>query len=178
VTAIKVIVPGEIFAGAERHLHSRAEQVGFFLADWDGGHHAFRVRAWRAVGSEGIALQTDAHVSLDEHAQTEIIKWAWDNNGSLIELHSHGRRGQARFSPSDLWGFTDWVPHLWWRLRGRPYGAIVVAGSWMDALAWISGPHEFEQIRSIEVEGQKCLRPTGETIESMKRRRQGHERSE
>jgi hypothetical protein len=37
----------------------------------------------------------------------------------------------------DFEGFTEFVPHVRWRLRGRPYAAIVVADTTFDALAWI-----------------------------------------
>ena len=73
------------------------------------------------------------------------------------------------FSPSDMYGFSDYVPHCRWRLRGRPYLAVVVSPAGMDALAWTSADG-----KAI---GLDAIRPAGgcgdvpdqpETIESLK----------
>jgi hypothetical protein len=56
------------------------------------------------------------------------------------------------------------VPHLWWRLRGRPYGALVTAGKTFDALAWVDGPNDVEQIERLDIEGGDTLLATGRTL--------------
>jgi len=40
------------------------------------------------------------------------------------------------FSPSDIAGFREFVPHIHWRLKGKPYGAVVVAPASIDAALW------------------------------------------
>jgi hypothetical protein len=145
------------------HLDARAEQVGFFLADWDSAARSFILREWRPVPLEGLEHQSDSHVCLSDEMRAELIKWAWDSGLSLVEAHSHGNWVPARFSGSDLWGFDEWVPHLWWRLGGRPYAALVTASKTFDAIAWIEGPRTPEQVDSFEV-GRESIAATGETL--------------
>lgn len=100
---------------------------------------------------------------LSDEMRAEIIRWAWAEEASLVEAHSHAF-GPAQFSPSDLEGLEEWVPHLWWRLRGRPYGAIVVADGTVDALAWIEGADVPEQIVTLEIAGEGSIPATGGTL--------------
>jgi hypothetical protein len=151
------------------HLERRAEQVGFFLADWDHTARSFVFREWRPVPREGLEHQSDSHVSLSEEMRADLIRWAWDSGLSLVEAHSHGRWAPAEFSGSDLWGFDEWVPHLWWRLRGRPYAALVTASETFDAIAWIEGPRIPEQVDTFEVGGD-TVAATGQTLRRRVRR--------
>jgi hypothetical protein len=152
VTAI-IAAPGEIYRVAREHLRGRIEQVGFFLADFDSGRSAFVLREWRSMQPESFEYQSAHHVTLRDEMRPEIIKWAWDADACLVEVHSHGDEGTAWFSPSDLYGFGEWVPHVRWRLRGRPYAAIVTAGDSFDALAWCSDDSIAVQITALEVDG-------------------------
>jgi hypothetical protein len=93
-----------------------------------------------------------------------FFKWAWDAGASLVEAHSHGDTVPACFSPSDLLGLDVWVPHLRWRLRGRPYAAIVTAGDTFDAIAWIDGADQPEQIHHLEIMGKGKLAATARTL--------------
>lgn len=127
----------ELYRPARLHLRGRIEQVGFFLADYDETRRAFLLHEWRPMPPEAFEFQSAYHVTLRDEMRPEVIKWAWDSGASLVEVHSHGDDGIASFSPSDVWGFHEWVPHVRWRLRGRPYAAIVTAGDTFDALAWI-----------------------------------------
>jgi len=163
MNAVRLLISAGVYADAQEHLLARAEAVGFFLADWDGEHGDLRLRDWRPVQTDGLEYQSDVHVSLTAATQTEIIRWACDNHATLVEAHSHEQKGRACFSPSDLSGLAEWVPHVWWRLRGRPYGAVVIAGSRFDGLAWISAPQTPEQVREIDVEG-RSIKATGETL--------------
>lgn len=164
------VIDIDIYETLGGHLGARAEQVGFFLAEWHPEERRFALRDWRAVPPEGLEYRSDFHVSLTDEMRVEVIKWAWDSGSCLIEAHSHGKWGPARFSPSDLWGFKEWVPHLWWRLRSRPYAALVTAGETFDAVAWIDGPNAVEQIESLDIEGGDTLLPTGRTLREGVRR--------
>lgn len=136
-----------------RHLGGRVEQVGFFLAEFDAATRTFVLREWRAIPAEGFEYQSAYHVTLTDEMKTEVIRWAWNARACLVEAHSHGNFGRAKFSPSDLWGFRDWVPHLFWRLRGRPYAALVTTGDSFDALAWVEAADQPEQVDRIELDG-------------------------
>lgn len=100
--------------------------------------------------------------------KTEVIKWAWNAGASLVEAHSHSDLGRAKFSSSDLWGFREWVPHLFWRLRARPYAALVTAGDTFDALAWIEAADNPEQVERIEVDDEAVLMATGRTLTELR----------
>lgn len=152
------------YEAARSHLAKRPEQVGFFLADWNEAQRCLSVRMWHPLAAKDLEFRTDFHVSLKDHVRPRIIKWAWDNNGCLIEAHSHGQDGSATFSPSDLHGFEDWVPHVRWRLKRRPYAAIVTAGDDFDGLVWIGPPGVCEQLETLDVIGGESLSATRTTL--------------
>ena len=72
------------------------------------------------------------------------------------------------FSASDMYGFSDYVPHCRWRLRGRPYLAVVVSPRSVDALAWIGVGGEPIGLDAINVAGGETIGPTNQTITSLK----------
>jgi hypothetical protein len=157
---------------ARQHLASQAEAAGFFLADYRAGSGQFRLREWRPVPAAGFESRSDFHLVLDDDFRAEIIKWAWDFGLSLVEAHSHDF-GIAGFSPSDMSGLREWIPHLWWRLRGRPYGAVVVDGDTFDGLAWVASADRPEQVIGIELDGGGLLPATGLTLGAKPARHQG-----
>lgn len=160
----RFVIGRNLYDGLGGHLSARAEQVGFFLAEAQRDQRVFLLREWRPVPPEGLEHQSDVHVSLTDEMRAEVIKWAWDSGLSLVEAHSHGKWGPAKFSGSDLWGFEDWVPHLWWRLRGRPYAALVTADDTFDAIAWIDGPRGPEQVEALVVDEIEQIFATGRTL--------------
>ena len=52
---------------------------------------------------------------------------------SLVEMHSHIGPWPAGFSYADRLGLQETVPHMWWRLKKRPYLALVVTNCSFDA---------------------------------------------
>jgi hypothetical protein len=72
------------------------------------------------------------------------------------------------FSPSDIYGFSEYVPHCRWRLRGRPYLAVVVTPAGMDALAWTGADGKPVALTAIRPAGSKAIVPTNQTIKSLK----------
>src|SRR5205085_10592268 len=153
VMSAVISTAAELYRPARLHLRGRIEQVGFFLANYDETRRAFLLREWRPMPPEAFEFQSAYHVALRDEVRPEVIKWAWDSDACLVEVHSHGDRGLAGFSPSDIWGFEEWVPHVRWRLRGRPYAAIVTAGDTFDALAWVDAKHDPVQVVALEVDG-------------------------
>ncbi len=146
---VQINVDAGLWNAAREHLDTRAERVGFFLADWSPLARCFRVRDWRPIDEEAASGPDELHVSLSDEIRSAVIQWAWAEDACLIEAHSHGRWSPAAFSPFDLRNLEEWVPHLWWRLRGRPYAAIVTSTRDLDALAWIDGPGKAEQVDGI-----------------------------
>ena len=151
-----IVTTGELYQPAREHLRGRIEQVAFFLADFDPVRQAFMLREWRPMPPEAFDIQSAYHVTLRDEARPELIMWAWDTDACLVEAHSHAGTGPACFSPSDNWGFEEWVPHVRWRLRSRPYAALVTAGDSFDALAWLDGSDAPTQIERLEIDHSVC----------------------
>ena len=90
-------------------------------------------------------------------------------NAAIIELHSHVCLKGACFSPTDLQGFKEFVPHVWWRLNKKPYAAIVFSKSDFDAFVWVDDPEQYRQITEIVV-GDRHFCPTGLTLVNLEKR--------
>ena len=146
---VRIIIEGALWRTARSHLDQGAEEVGFFLADWSPAELAFVVRDWRPIRDETTVVGREMHVSLSDETRASVIRWASAEEGCLIEAHSHGRGSPAAFSPFDLRGLAEWVPHLWWRLRGRPYAALVTSTADFDALAWVEDPRLPKQVAGV-----------------------------
>jgi len=125
-------LPGNVHEALWEHLLAEAadaEEAAFVFAPYevDNGTGIFRYAEWFPIPPEGFASRSPFHFELSDKTRAAVIKRAHDLNASLVEFHSHTGPWPARFSPSDWAGFEEFVPHVWWRLTGRPYAAVVVA---------------------------------------------------
>jgi proteasome lid subunit RPN8/RPN11 len=158
-------------AALMRHLsRPRVEQVAFLFSGPPQNTEALRVVEIYPVPPEGFDFQSDVHVELTDEVRARVIKRAHDLGGALIEVHSH-LAGPARFSVSDLAGFEEWVPHVRWRLRARPYVAIVFSGEAFDALVWDGNGRSPAPLELLEVDGRAARAPSGLTHRQLTRRR-------
>lgn len=108
--------------------------------------------------------QSSYSVRLEQVIQAKIIKWAWNSGFALAEIHSHPfSTKNTAFSYSDIAGLKEFVPHVWWRLKNRPYIAMVFGKRDYDALAWVDSPRSPKKLEGILVES-KLFRPTNSTI--------------
>lgn len=114
-----------------------------------------------------FAVQAVDYLELADGTRARLIKRAHDLDASLIEMHSHPGPWNAAFSRSDLLGLSETVPHMWWRLKRRPYAAIVVAPSGFDAMVWLDSP-ELPRALDYLAAGSRMLRPTNVTIRNRK----------
>jgi hypothetical protein len=124
------------------------------------GTEIFQFIDWVPVPPEGFVTQTRFHIELRDEVRASAIKMAHDLGASLVEMHSHLGPWPAAFSISDLFGFKEFVPHVWWRLYGRPYLALVLCRSGFDGLAWLDNPNTPQRLDGIIVE-DLLLKPTG-----------------
>ena len=132
------------------------EQAAFLYATVFEG--SFHVIQWEPVFTDDFVIQTSFHIELVDAVRARVIKRAHDLGGALIEMHSHLGKWPAQFSPSDIAGFDEWVPHVRWRLKGRPYAALVVTRRGFDGLAWIDS--EGPVVTKLLIDGAvEC--PTG-----------------
>lgn len=137
------------------------EEAGFlFVRPTPGERQSYEVVDWDPILPDGFASSSAHHFELTDESRASVIKHAHDLGASLIEIHSHLGEAVPAFSPSDLYGFEEFVPHVWWRLRGRPYFAIVASGGGIDGLCWIEGPEAPERLAMIRT-GETSLIPSG-----------------
>lgn len=165
---MRVIVdlPAEVHRAVIRHLlpaESENEEAAFIFAARDTVNDlVLHFIEWVPIDRNGFALQSAGYLELADETLPRLIKRAHDLDACLIELHSHPYPWPAEFSPTDLRGLDEFVPHVRWRLKGKPYVAIVVAPAGFDALAWTSTSRAAEPIDGVRV-GDKVLAPTGLT---------------
>lgn len=145
--------------------------LAFMLADVrPGDTRELRFVDVYAVPAEELDLATGLHVALKDEARAKVIKWAWDRDLALLEAHVHLGARPPMFSPTDLDGLAEFVPHVWWRLRGRPYAAMVWSRGGFDALAWIHDPTVADPVISFAVDDQEPASPSGLSLASFNRR--------
>lgn len=121
-----------------------------------------------------FSFQSAFHIALTDEAQARLIKRAWDLKAAFIELHSHVGFDTpkptaivtAKFSPSDLSGLEEFVPHVRWRLRGAPYVAIVVTDTEFDAMAWDGESKLPMALVAVDVDGEPFT-PSGRTLKML-----------
>lgn len=158
-------LPAPIHEAMWRHLlprRQRLEAAAFLYARQgsNGQEAVLECLEWFPVPPAGFSYRSEFHFELSDEVRASVIKRAHDLGASLVEFHSHTGPWPAKFSPTDLMGFAEFVPHVWWRLKGRPYLAVVVARRGFDGFAWIADPQKPERLTGIVVDG-KFLAPTG-----------------
>lgn len=161
---ILLALPRSAHAALWNHLvpeHHVVEEAAFAYAarETADGAEIFRCIEWAPVAPDGFASRSAFHLELTDAARASAIKRAHDLGASLVEFHSHTGRWPAAFSGSDLAAFREFVPHVWWRLKGRPYVAVVVARGGFDGFAWITGPGAPHLLTGVIIE-HEVLSPT------------------
>jgi len=157
-------IPENVYREIQSHLlpeDPRSEEAGFIFAKRMslGEDEVFEYVEWYPVPPDGFLVQSNVHLELTDETRAAVIKRAHDLDASMVELHTHGGPWPARFSPSDLIGFQEFVPHVWWRLRGKPYIAVVVTPTDFDGLVWLMDADTPQHLDGIEVQGS-ILKPT------------------
>lgn len=152
-----------------RHLlptGATREEAAFLFARPNEAPGAYDVVATAFLSPSDFAHQQSDYLELDDGTRATLIKRAHNLNASLVEIHSHPGPSPAAFSYADLRGLQDTVPYMWWRLKKRPYFAIVVADGTFDAMAWVIDPSAPEPL-AIIADGQ-VLEPTNITSRGLK----------
>lgn len=170
---INLKISGEILAAVRSHLlpqRTRNEQAGFMFAHWRFGANSsaeLDFAEWSPLSPKDFAYQSPLHLELRDETRMRVIKRGHDLKCALIEFHSHPGPYPAQFSGSDFIGFREFVPHVLWRLKGRPYVAVVVAPSGFDALAWMTSVDEIIGVPVIDT-GVGKHTPTGLSMAAVK----------
>lgn len=157
--------PSDLHRALQNHLLPVPlvlEEAAFVFASHHQGKQGsvFRAESWYGVPPDGFVWRSAYYLELTDETRAKVIKQAHDLDLCLVEFHSHVGDDGAAFSPSDLWGFTEFVPHVWWRLKGRPYAAMVVSAGGLDGLAWIDDPRKPLRVNRVLV-GAAMFSTTG-----------------
>jgi proteasome lid subunit RPN8/RPN11 len=167
---MKVILTltGELHAELMEHLlppRTRREQAAllFVRAVRYDGQLRFDTIEARKLDRADFAAQAQDYLEMADGTRASLIKRAHDLDASLVEVHSHPGPWPAAFSPADRMGLSETVPHMWWRLKKRPYLAVVVARSGFDALVWIDNAQSPRALDGI-LAGNRLLRPTNNSL--------------
>ena len=165
----RLLLPADAHDRLLRHLlpeRARCEEAAFIFARTEKTptELTFHFVESQSLTPGDFVVRRADFLELTDATRAAVIKRAHDLGTSLIELHSHVGPWRAAFSYSDIAGLKDIVPHLWWRLRGRPYAAIVVARDGFDALVWTDNPHQPTALDEL-LAGERVLRPTNSSLE-------------
>jgi proteasome lid subunit RPN8/RPN11 len=161
-------MPAEIFDDIAAYLlppDSMREEAAFLFVQPTptNSNIVFEVIEAQKLGPNEYSSQFDDYLELADHARARLIKRAHDLGTSLVEMHSHPGPFPAAFSHADRMGLKETVPHMWWRLKKRPYLAIVVAESGFDALLWMENPRIPQALDGI-LAGDRLLKPTNNSL--------------
>jgi hypothetical protein len=164
---ITLEIPQVIYGELWKHLlprRQRDEEAAFCFAQavQERPHH-YEVIDWRRILPADFEYQSAYHLELGDKVRAEIVKRAHDLSASIVEFHSHVFGEPPEFSCSDIQGFEETVPHCLWRLKGRPYFAVVVSTGGFDGLAWLTKDGQPRQIGWI-VSGGEQLNASRKTI--------------
>lgn len=141
----------------------REEAAFLFVRPAEGETGIFDVIEAQKLTAADFQGQFEDYLELADDTRARLIKRAHDLDASLVEMHSHPGPYPAGFSFADCRGLMDTVPNIWWRLKKRPYFAIVVAPTGFDALAWLTDPHNPQPLRAIQ-SGDNLLHPTNNSL--------------
>jgi len=150
-------MPAALLQDIRLHLFGNGtdrEQGGFLLCSSRLEEHelVFEALKWLPSRPEDYVVHDIDYLELRDDARARLIKHAHDEQASIVELHSHPSPRAAAFSPFDLSGLAEFVPHVRWRLKQRPYGALVFGFHTFDGLAWISNAKAAVALRTISTE--------------------------
>jgi len=161
-------IPPEVYMELQKHLlpniHTN-EEAAFVFADvvlYDE-RVELNYRDWYAVQPNDYKSRSAYHFELTHETNGRIIKRAHDLDACIIEFHSHIDQEFLRFSPTDWKGFSEFVPLVLWRLKGKPYVAIVVTIHGVDALVWTNGVKKPKELSMIKTGATEVL-PTNNSL--------------
>lgn len=160
-------LPRGLWPALRKHLvgsQNDFEEAAFVFAAVEERASSINLRAleWYAVPPGGFEIRSPYLLELSDETRAGIIKRAHDLGAALVEFHSHPQQVVAEFSLSDLTGFTEFVPHVRWRLRRRPYAAVVMGVRTFDGLVWFGDSKGAYRLDRISAEGRSMC-PTGAT---------------
>lgn len=168
-------LPEKIYKAFKAHLFSKeGEMAGFLFTCVSRKKSAmlFDFLDVELVQEHELANSGYYGIELGEEVWNRIKVKASKLNACIIEAHSHPfSEKNVGFSHYDMKGFEELVPHLWWRMNGTPYGALVFGQRDFDALFWTENPHDQKTLNCIMTDEGRKFKPTNITSRYYKRKR-------
>ena len=168
---LALVIPTVIGDRLLTYLDVPTERMAFLLAKPTPG-----LEFWTVVDDLYLADELDYHyqgmdgMELADAVRPRVLSWATRPDVALIEVHSHGHLSHTTtFSPTDLDGLEEVVPQMLWRLRGRPYAALVLGSDDLDALAWSDRSQPPTTLSSVVI-ADRTLTPTGIAVAILSRK--------
>ncbi len=154
-----VSIPEKRYADIRKYLFPSKlshEKVAFLFTKIENNQNNihFDYTDWYPVRPSEYQSVSMYHIELIEAIRPLIIKKAFDTDTTIIEIHSHPYKIPAVFSTSDLIGFQEFVPHIRWRLKKKPYGALVLSLIDFDGLVWLDNTSNPDQLSELII-GEK-----------------------
>ncbi|MCF8332071.1 MAG: hypothetical protein K9H84_06430 [Bacteroidales bacterium] len=152
-------IPQDVYKKIVKHLmpeHQTDEEAAFLFAEVVEQNESIYLnfRDWYAIKPIDYKSRSPYHFELKQETNSKIIKQAHDLNACIVEFHSHIDQKYIQFSYTDWLGFSEFVPHALWRLKGKPYLAVVVTRNDVDALVWTT-PQKPYKLTAIITEVQE-----------------------
>jgi hypothetical protein len=148
------------------HLLASAprEQAAFvyFVSEGAPRETTLSARQVELLTERDFIIREEDYIEVTDEARQRMIRTAHGSQLGVVEFHSHPFDLPAEFSHADYAGLRDTVPHMLWRLKRRPYGAVVVGPSDFDGLVWQSD-QSVNQLDAI-IDGSSELSPTRRSI--------------
>lgn len=165
-----LVVPPAVCGRLLKYLDVPTERMAFLLAAAaeDGRRWTVADEMYLADGAD-YAYQSPHGTALADSVRPHVLGWASASGNALVEVHSHGALSRrTTFSPTDLEGLAEVVPQMLWRLRVRPYTALVLGDGDIDALTW-ERKGELPTPPSVVVLGGRTLAPTAIALDVLTR---------
>jgi molybdopterin-synthase adenylyltransferase len=151
---MKLIASAIDFASLERALFARApaEGAAFLSVEADGG--VLRLRSHHAFQPHELDGGAYGHVAIKEDAQVRTLAAIKRTGCAAAEIHTHPGRATtvsfSRYDDEELPAFARYVQN---KLRGQPFGALVLGEKGYAGRAWTADRHE--ELLELELVGEQ-----------------------
>jgi len=156
-----------------KHLFSQDGEGAAFIyvkSNTHGDSMTLSPAGFEFIQSNDFVENNYLGLELRPETINKVIVSATKLKAKIVEVHSHPfSKKNTTFSDFDLRGFEEFVPHIWWRLNGGPYVALVYGHNDFDSLLWIKSPHDPQSLTHILLDEGEKVKPTGATLKMFNR---------